>query len=96
MGKNIGYEQNGDETNFERPVLVLKDFNQFVCLVVPLTTVKKKNVYYRKVGIIDFKKAYAILSQLRLVDTKRFLNKIGYLKDNKLMNIKKAIWFLIR
>lgn len=86
-------ERSGKD--FERPVLVVKGFNKKICLVVPLTTNIKKGRFYFDVGEVDGKQATCILSQIRLIDTKRFKNKIGYIKIDKLLEIKKAIQKLI-
>lgn len=91
LGVNIGYEQDGTGTMYERPVLVLKGFSKQVCLIVPLTTSQKKNAYHIALGSIDNKSAAAIISQVRLVDTKRFINKIAVLDENKFEEIKEAI-----
>lgn len=91
LGLNIGYEQDGTGKKFERPVLILKGFNKFVCLVVPLTTSEKKNKYLLPVDKVDNKEAQAIVSQVRLVDTKRLSNKIDVLNKEKFEEIRKAI-----
>lgn len=75
LGLNVGYEQDGTGKEFQRPVLVLKGFSKFVCLVVPLTTSQKKNRYHMSVGPVDGKDASAIISQVRLIDTRRLVNK---------------------
>jgi hypothetical protein len=38
LGVNIGHEQNGKNEKFERPVLVLKRFNEYLLWVLPLTS----------------------------------------------------------
>ncbi len=42
LGVNVGYEQNGTGRNFDRPVLVVRGFNENVFLAVALTGKKKK------------------------------------------------------
>lgn len=96
LGLNIGFEQDGKNKNFERPVLIIKGFNKEVCLIVPLTTKNKKNKFFLFVGEFNGHKNYAILSQIRLIDTKRLINQIGFIEDGKLFKIKKAIWDIIR
>lgn len=91
LGLNIGYEQDGKNENFERPVLIIKGFNKEVCIIVPLSTIYKNNKFYVFVGIVDNKKAYAIISQVRLIDTKRLINQIGFIHKDNLSKIKKAI-----
>lgn len=92
LGVNIGFEQDGKGANFERPVLVLKKFNAHCALVLPLTTKAKKGPFYFPFQIQgEEKKSYAILSQMRLIDGKRFINKIGRINKKTFLEIKKAI-----
>ena len=71
LGVNIGFEQDGTSEAYKRPVLIIRGFSRHVCLVVPLTTSTKRNPYYMSVGIVENVEAFAILSQIRLIDTKR-------------------------
>jgi len=87
-GLNIGFEQDGKHKNFERPCLIIKGFNKEVCLVVSLSTIPKNNKFYVSIGIIEDKEAYAIISQIKLIDTKRLVNQIGFVSNEVLFNIK--------
>lgn len=91
LGVNIGFEQDGTGSHGERPVLILKGFSKHVCLVVPLTTSKKKNPYHRSLGKIDNREAFAIISQVRLIDTKRLINKIQVVEQVLFEGIRKAV-----
>ena len=91
LGINVGFEKDGTGVAHSRPVLVLKAFSAFVCLIVPLSTSTKKNRYYVSVGVIDGKEARAIISQVRLVDTRRLENKICVLDKKIFEAIKKAV-----
>ncbi len=91
LGLNIGFEQDGTGKDYDRPVLVLKGFSKNVCLIVPLTTSTKKNPYHVSAGIVDGKDSFAIISQIRLVDTKRLTNKLAVLEVERFDLIKKAI-----
>jgi mRNA-degrading endonuclease toxin of MazEF toxin-antitoxin module len=95
LGINIGFEQDGTSKTYSRPVLIIKGFSLQVCLIVPLTTSKKKNPYHVEVGIIENQKAYAILSQIRLIDTKRLHDRLAVLDKDSFKEIKKAIKALI-
>lgn len=95
LGTNIGFEQDGTGEAGERPVLVLKGFSKDVCLVIPLTTSTKKNLYHVPMGEIDGRKASAIISQIRLVDTKRFINKVTMIEESLFEEIRKAVKNLI-
>ena len=89
LGHNIGYEADGKSREFSRPVVILKKYNQYSFLAVPLTTVPKPNPYRYPVGIVDGKRAFATLSQLRNIDNKRLVKKIVHLDTDIFIAIKK-------
>ena len=91
LGTNIGFEQDGTGTDHSRPVLILRGFSRSACLVVPLTTSAKQNPYHVSVGIIGNRPAFAIISQVRLIDTKRLDQKITILDKNIFEKIRKAV-----
>ncbi|OGG50966.1 hypothetical protein A2704_02630 [Candidatus Kaiserbacteria bacterium RIFCSPHIGHO2_01_FULL_54_36b] len=91
LGTNVGFEQDGTGTGHARPVLVLKAFNRSACLVVPLTTSTKQNPYHVSIGLVSNRPASVIISQLRLIDTKRLTVKIMVLNRAKFDKIRKAI-----
>ena len=91
IGVNIGYEIDGKSDGFSRPALIVKKYNQYSFLAVPLTSKKKQGTYYFAVGEVDRKQAVAILSQLRNIDSLRLINKVGFLKIDILTQIKKTI-----
>ena len=70
LGVNIGFEQDGTNELFERPVLVVRKFNRDVMWVLPLTRTEKKNRYYVPITVGD-RNSVVILSQLRLISAKR-------------------------
>ncbi|MDE1975059.1 MAG: type II toxin-antitoxin system PemK/MazF family toxin [Patescibacteria group bacterium] len=67
LGVNIGDEQDGKNNLFERPVLVIKKFNNKIALILPMSTKIKDNRYY-----LNMKDESILLSQVRLVSSKRF------------------------
>jgi|SRR5712671_4644957 len=89
LGKNIGYEIDGKSSEFTRPVVILKKYNQYSFLALPLTTAPKPNPYRLPIGIVDGRKAFATLSQLRNIDSKRLVKKIVHLDAEILDAIKK-------
>jgi mRNA interferase MazF len=89
LGKNIGYETNGKSREFTRPVIILKKYNQYSFLAVPLTTAPKPNPYRLPIGVVDGREAFATLSQLRNIDSKRLVKKIVHLEAEILAAIKK-------
>ena len=95
LGVNIGHEQDGKNENFERPILVLKKFNQHVLWAVPLTSqIKENNPYYFKY-ILGGEAYAAVISQLRLVSSKRLRRKIGMFLDNDYKKVREEIKKLI-
>ena len=91
LGTNVGFEQDGTGTDYSRPVLILRAFSRSVCLIIPLTTSIKQNPYHVSVGIIGNRPAFAIISQLRLIDTKRLDQKITILDKNIFEDVRKAV-----
>lgn len=87
VGKNIGFEQNGGNNNFSRPVLVIKKFNNKMFWTVPLSTKQKKYDFYYNFTDVNDQLASVILAQLRLVSVKRFLRKIYEIQENDFNNI---------
>ncbi len=91
LGVNIGFEEDGIGEIGERPVLILRGFSKDVCLIIPLTNSIKENPYHFALGEIDGRKAFAILSQIRLVDTKRLINKIGFIDQPLFEALRKTV-----
>ena len=90
LGANIGFEQDGKNSNFERPVLVLKKFNRFVFWMVPLTSTIKDNQYYFKTEY-EGNEYSIILSQVRLISSKRLLRKVRTLPEEEFDEVKERI-----
>jgi len=91
---NIGFEQDGKHETFERPVLILKIFNLDILWVLPLTSKDRVGKYYFQIEHGD-KKYSVILSQLRLVSSKRLLRKIRKISPEEFIKIKSKIKNLI-
>jgi mRNA-degrading endonuclease toxin of MazEF toxin-antitoxin module len=70
LGLNIGSEQDGKPTLYERPVLVLKKFSTKLFLGIPLTTSSKIGNYYLPINI-NGQNGNLILSQIRVMSSKR-------------------------
>lgn len=84
LGVNIGYEQDGKNEDFERPLLIVKKFNRSIVWVLPLTTIAKDNKFHYK---LKSSGSFVILSQIRLVSTKRFLRLIETINENEFKEI---------
>ena len=78
IGLNVGFESDGKNEKYHRPVLIIKKFNKQLFLAVPLTTQIKVNPYYYKISFEKNKiERCAILSQIKMLDAKRLDRKIG-------------------
>lgn len=88
IGENVGFEQNGKGEEFLRPVLVYKKFSKYTFWGIPLTKTQKSGDYYFS---FSFKgeQSTAILSQLRLFDTKRIKYFYGRLREDTFGELKK-------
>ena len=102
MGKNIGFEENGKE-EFARPVLVIKKVGNLFFTVALTTKGKSDSVFYHQLSDVSFieehtrnqHNSYAILSQSRTMDKRRFLVKIGQVSMIEFNNIKQKLTELL-
>lgn len=90
LGINIGFEQDGKNENFERPVLVLKKINRYLALVIPLSTKLKNHPYYASYQYGNDTYS-ALLLQVRVISSKRFLRRIGNLNTNVFDEIENLV-----
>ena len=91
LGVNVGFEEDGTGRNHDRPVVVLKGLSAQTALVVPLTTSPQKHPMRPAVGVVDGKEAHALLSQIRTVDTRRFLRKVGTIDKTLFAQLRKNV-----
>ena len=90
LGVNIGFEQDGKHEKFERPVLILKKFNQYVLWALPLTSQNKTGKYYYQFQYKG-KRSAVIFSQMRLISSKRLLRRIGIFPTEDFKKVKELI-----
>ncbi len=91
LGINIGFEQDGSDIEFRRPVLILKGLSKATSLVIPLTKSTHKHKLRPNIGLVGGKEACALLSQIRVIDTRRLVSKIGNLDMNIFESIRKTV-----
>lgn len=91
LGINVGYEQDGMGKDYQRPVLILKGISKNTCIVIPLTTSDNEHSLRFPIGMVGGKNASALLSQIKVIDTKRLVNKVGYLEKEVFDEIRKAV-----
>ena len=90
IGINLGCEEDGKNGKFSRPILIIKKFNKQMFWAVPLTTSVKENRHYYKINFQE-NIVCAMLSQLKIMDSKRLTTKMGKLPDSQLKEIKKEL-----
>jgi len=90
IGLNIGFEADGKNKLYNRPVLVISKFSNRLFWGLPLTTKIKDNPYYHHF-IFNHKPQSAMLTHLRLYDSKRMANKIGQLPVGQFKKIVSAL-----
>lgn len=91
LGINFGFEQDGKNKQFSRPVVILKTYSTNAALIVPLTSRDKKGTYYFDVGIIDGREAKAVLSQIRFIDKRRLINKADVISKDIFEKLRSAV-----
>lgn len=89
LGLNIGSEQDGTGEEFDRPVLILKGLSQETCYIIPLTTSPRIHKARVPIGLVSGQLASALLSQIRVIDTKRLVEKIGFLDKEIFLRVRK-------
>lgn len=90
LGINIGYEHDGKGVFYQRPILILKALSANTCLVVPITSSPIKHKLRIEIGYVNEKNASAVISQMRVVDTRRLVKRIGYLEMHLYNQVRKA------
>jgi mRNA interferase MazF len=90
LGASVGYEIDGKSRDFSRPVIILRKYNQYSFLALPLTTNAKPNKWRVPIGTVADRDAFAVLSQLRNIDSRRLIEKKGHVPLEVLVILKKA------
>ncbi|MBI4120004.1 MAG: type II toxin-antitoxin system PemK/MazF family toxin [Parcubacteria group bacterium] len=94
LGVNVGFEQDGSGEDFQRPVVIVRKFNNEVCWIIPLSKTDKTGKYYFSFSFGENTASVAIVSQIRLLDVRRLSRRIGEIKEGdfkELINKIKAL-----
>lgn len=94
LGENIGDEENGKGDTFRRPVLVIKKFNNNIFWGLPMSTKLKDNMYYVQVLLKNIPQS-VMISQLRILDTKRLEQYIGYVSREDFLRVRSTLISLL-
>lgn len=90
IGVNIGYEIDGKNSQFERPVLVLHKINRQSAVVVPLTSTSATRGSYYVEYVFNGQRKSANIAQVRTVDARRFQRKVGMMSQADFNHIRNA------
>lgn len=95
LGANVGFEQDGTGDDFQRPIIIIRKFNNEICWVVPLSKTDKRSRYYFAFKFNDVITSVAILSQIRLLDARRLSRKTGEMNKNEFAHLISKIKALL-
>ncbi len=95
LGVNIGREQDGQGDDFERPIIILKVLSPDTLIAVPLST-KKRIARFQVTITFGNLINYGLLDQIRVIDSKRLLRKIGMVKNSEFEETKHRLTGLIK
>ena len=84
IGLNMGFEEDGKGSAFERPVLVVRKFNQNFFYGILLSTTQRMGPYYYR---FRDRGDSALLSQMRAFDSRRLRNKEGVVSGYDLATV---------
>ena len=98
MWINIWYEENWKQ-EFRRPVLVIKKVGNLFFTVALTSKWKDCHKFYHKLLTAKFNEnnlkykesSYCILSQVKVMDKKRFTESMWYISENEFLEIKKKL-----
>ena len=90
LGKNVGIECGGKGDIFLRPAVVIRKINAKMTLIVPLTR-QIKNKWFQFHFEFKEKRSAAVITQVRLVDSKRVFSVIGKMPIIEFKALKKEI-----
>lgn len=95
IGVNVGYEIYGKSDIFTRPVLVIRKFSRFTFLGVPLTSKRKDGLYSCHIHFKN-EKGSALLDQVRTLDSRRLIERMGYLTDEQFGEIQRRLTTILK
>jgi mRNA interferase MazF len=95
IGMNIGTEIDGKNDLYDRPVLVIRVFNEGHLVIVPIRSNRPSNPSFSTQISFNGRLSYALLSQIRAVSSKRFQRYICTVSPALFQNIIHSIKSLL-
>jgi mRNA interferase MazF len=90
IGVNIGDEEDGRGERFWRPVVVFRKFTHNLFWGIPLTSTVRTGSYYHQLDFND-DNSTALLLQMRPLDRKRLIRKIGTISNEQFELLRQRI-----
>lgn len=91
LGANVGHEHDGIGITYQRPMLILKGLGADTCLAIPITSSSNRHRFRIPIGVIYSKNASAVISQIRVIDTKRLVEKMCRLDTILFNQVRKSL-----
>jgi mRNA-degrading endonuclease toxin of MazEF toxin-antitoxin module len=91
LGINVGSEQDGSGSEFLRPIMIIKKFDDRTLWSVPLSKKRKTGNYFYSFSFRKDIISTAVLLQLRLVDSFRLEYKLGTASEKDFQKIKHSL-----
>jgi len=89
IGENMGIEINGKGDIFTRPIFILKKYDKYSFLGLPLSTKIEKGTWYVQVEFSS-KQQTVSLNQGRIFDYRRFKEKMGQMEEFEIEKVRKG------
>jgi|SRR3989344_1758794 len=91
LGCNVGAEEDGKGDIFSRPVLIIRKFGPDLYWALPLTSTMRRGFFYYQFSMTNGRRSTAIVSQLRILDVRRLVRRMGKMQKDDFEEIKKRI-----
>lgn len=88
---NVWYESNWKWVDFKRPVLVLKKVGALFFIATMTTKWKNSKFFYKLEDETFWKDSYVTLSQVKIIDKRRFFEHIWIVNVNDFVKIKNEL-----
>ena len=89
LGENVGYEIQGKDHNFTRPVIIYKKLSYKFFLVIPLTTQPHRGTWYASYSFKG-RQVTACLHQIRAIDYRRLYSRLGQMDKASFARVREA------
>lgn len=91
LGVNVGFEEDGKGSEFLRPIVVIKKYGKHSLLCAPLTSTDGKSNFRFLLPEMKGKRNSVLLSQLRVIDSRRLKYKLGMVDTKTFQELKEAL-----